>query len=514
MKIYPKLKQLAMDIGRAGVKGGVRRLYQLADVGNSDIWGVHLNNVSCLVRGVVERVLYTSDGVEVPQPIPGSFKRLASYRNAVVARCRSTSEYTTNEFVNTYFGRRRGVYQRAAESLAKRDYETVDASLKFFVKCEKTNFSSKDNPAPRIINPRSPRFNVCLGKYIKPLEHNLFKAITRVWGSPVVFKGMTFDKMAKTILEHWNSFNDPVAIGLDASRFDQSVRRDALEYEHGFYTRCFPGRKLLRRLLDDQLFTSATALATDGFVRYKGEPTRCSGDMNTSLGNCLIMTALVHEFLRERSITGRLCNNGDDCTVILERKDERRFLNDLSGWFLKFGFRMKVDPTVDVVERISFCQMSPVCVGGRWTMVRSIGALTKDLYTSFPVCSPEAYGRFVRTLGECGLSLTSGVPMHQSFYYSMMRSMVGYDVILDHPTFAWQAMFWSRSKHNPVPIEDSTRASFYRAFGIMPSVQIEYEQALDAYTFCYRGWEEVLGNAIPRERVGLFNNLLTHQNYY
>lgn len=92
--------------------------------------------------------------------------------------------------------------------------------METFVKCEKLNFTSKDDPAPRVIQPRAPEYNVELGRYIKHLERPLFKSLESFFGYPVVFKGHDANVYGQWMRAHWDNFRNPVAIGLDASRFD------------------------------------------------------------------------------------------------------------------------------------------------------------------------------------------------------------------------------------------------------------------------------------------------------
>jgi hypothetical protein len=66
--------------------------------------------------------------------------------------------------------------------------------MKSFTKAEKINFTSKPDPAPRIIQPRDPRYNVEVGRRIAHIEKPLFKALAKMCGHEVVFKGMTADK--------------------------------------------------------------------------------------------------------------------------------------------------------------------------------------------------------------------------------------------------------------------------------------------------------------------------------
>ncbi len=115
-------------------------------------------------------------------------------------------------------------------------------------------------------------------------------------------KGMDVRTVAKVLREKWDMFPNPVAIGLDASRFDQHVSVPALEFEHSVYLSCFKQKKhreRLAKLLKLQLENHCTGYAEDGVIKYTTTGTRMSGDMNTSLGNCVLMCSLIHSYLLE-----------------------------------------------------------------------------------------------------------------------------------------------------------------------------------------------------------------------
>jgi len=76
-----------------------------------------------------------------------------------------------------------------------------DAWLSTFVKAEKLNISAKPDPAPRVIQPRDPRYNVELGRYLRHSEEYLFKAIDKVFGGRTIFKGISADTAGQDLHE-------------------------------------------------------------------------------------------------------------------------------------------------------------------------------------------------------------------------------------------------------------------------------------------------------------------------
>jgi hypothetical protein len=209
-----------------------------------------------------------------------------------------------------------------------------------------------------------------------------------------------------------------------------------------------------------------------------------SGDMNTALGNCLIMCALVHTLSQERGVRVRLANNGDDCVVVMERRDVHKFTTGLKEWFHEFGFNMKVEAAVDVFERIEFCQSHPVWDGHTWVMVRNYRTcLSKDA-----CCVVKDYGwgvdakRWLASVGECGSRMAGGIPVLQEYYAAFSRNGSEARAIacVDESGMARLA----RGMHREARvIEDSARISFYMAFGLLPSGQIALEETLRSVAF-------------------------------
>jgi hypothetical protein len=205
-----------------------------------------------------------------------------------------------------------------------------------------------------------------------------------------------------------------------------------------------------------------------------------SGDMNTALGNCLLMSAMVWAYLQECGINASLANNGDDCVVIMEQKDLRRFNAGLDQWFREMGFTMKVEEPSYVFERIEFCQTHPLWTPEGWVMCRnSLAAMAKDCHSVLPLAQGNMALGWCTAIGECGLALTGGVPIFQSFYLRLLRAGRGHRMG-SHPAlesgFARLSAGMARKVRG---VDDLTRISFWEAFGILPSDQQRLEEMLE-----------------------------------
>lgn len=451
----------------------------LAGFGSGIKWRVHNNSLQNLVRGLVERV-YKVQGptglVPTPQPLAGAFSRLNGFTAAIRKHLPRSAPVDYDTFVGYYKGRKRTVYAKAAESLVSTPVKRSDARVSAFVKAEKINTSKKPDPAPRLIQPRDPRYNVAVGVFLRPLEKLVYRAIAKAWGGPTVLKGMNAAEQGSALYSMWCQFDNPVAVGLDASRFDQHVSRAALEWEHSVYALCFRGDDLasLRKLLSWQLHNRGRAYTAEGKIEYEVEGCRMSGDINTSLGNCLIMSAMVWAWCQYVGVPARLANNGDDCVVIMESRFLPVFSRGLQEWFLELGFEMQVEAPVHTFEQVQFCQTQPVCVDGAWIMVRDPRvAISKDLVTLLGM--PHSYQAYVGAIGECGLSAYGGVPVFQEFYASL-QSAGKPSKLLGESSMAMGLRHLSKGMGRQYqPVKATTRASFALAFGITPDEQEQLE---------------------------------------
>jgi len=379
------------------------------------------------------------------------------------------------------------VYQQAADSLLRGETLTQrDAEIRCFVKAEKVNFSAKSNPAPRVIQPRSPRYNVEVGRYLRPIEERIYHSIAQVFGERTVFKGMNAVEQGRCMREKWERFRSPVAVGLDASRFDQHVSPMALKWEHAIYLSIYRGDPFLRKLLSWQVQNRGRGYCKDGRLKYRVDGCRMSGDMNTALGNCLLMCAMVHAYASSSGLRKfSLANNGDDCIVIFESSELSKFQPNLEQWFTDMGFTMKVEAPVYDFEQIEFCQTRPVLGPRGYTMTRIPQvAMAKDCISIIPVDTRAEYNSWMAAVGEGGLALTSGMPIWQSFYGALHRAASGAKPRSDDQQTGFK-MLAVGLEAKVLPVSQASRFSFWLAFGVTPDMQVEIEKHYDAIDLRY-----------------------------
>lgn len=481
-----------------------RKFVVIPSLGPDHNLGVYHNNIRTITRAFVERYFFCQVGDSFRPALAvcwGEYNKdsLRTFRDTVMQNMPKLPRLSRQQVVDRYTGTKHRLYTEAMLSLSRESLHRKDSRLTSFVKFEKQDVGK----APRVINPRSPRFNLVLGTFIKHAEKPFFRAINKAFGArtpATVIKGMNADVSASVIHQKWERFKCPVAIGLDATKFDMHVSTPALKYEHSFYKLLFPGSKELKDLLKWQLFNSGIARAADGEVAFSMHGTRASGDLNTSLGNCLIMCSLVWSFFREIGVDVELCNNGDDCVVIMEREFEQLTLDTLPAWFSRKGFAMTVEQPVYDFDQIEFCQTKPVKLHSGWRMVRNHAAvLKKDPMCMIPINRPSDLRKWMWAVGECGAILASGVPVQSAFYECLLRHgekcSAGMKDAIFKGTSAYQRIDGLKSSAR---ITDEARVSYYYAFGITPDQQLCLEHYYKTFVI-----DEMDTSAVARDSLVL-----------
>lgn len=442
-------------------------------------------DITTLEKAVKERVFFVkTDGKHTPPPKPLSDRyfseTLEPFRAELSKHLPTTAPLSREQFVLSYTGRKAKVYAQALQSLYRQPLKVKDSHITAFIKVEKTNLTVKPTSVPRIIQPRDPRFNVEVGRFLRPLEEEIFEAINRTYGHTTIFKGMNALKSGAIMREKWEQFSDPIAIGADATRFDQHVSQAALSWEHSIYLACFThgtGREWLAHLLKQQLTNKCKAYAEDGNLRYTTDGCRMSGDMNTSLGNCLLMCAMIYVYAKSVGVRISLANNGDDCVIIMEARDLKKFSANLHDYFLKLGFNLVLEPPTTVFERISFCQTSPVWCGRheQYIMVRDPRvAIFKDLTCIKYYPTEKLRSGWLYAVGMGGLALAGTMPIWKPFYKSLCVGNKPHESVLSGQSWGVRRLAAGMT-YKESPISALTRASFYSAFDITPEEQLASE---------------------------------------
>jgi len=472
----------------------------------------HDHSLVNVIRGIVERIYNVKDKdptsptynklVKPPQAIPLARKRLEQSRvellQHVKRRFQGCTRMTALEFIDACPSHLRKRYRNAYKTYLKRGISPEDAKIKLFIKFEKHNITKKKDPCPRNIQPRDPVYNLRLGMFLKPLENHVYDAIADMWGGKTVMKGMNAYETAEAIaeavrdvaskVEHVDSKSTTegwVAIGADASRFSQHVGKEMLTFEHSVYLSSYEGNpdvKELRWLLKQQLESEGTTYCQDedGIkhkVTYKTNAQRSDGDMNTGLGNCVIMCSLMHTYAKK--VAGlknvRLINNGDDVVLVMSEQDYESFDTEhFKEWMLEMGFTMEMEEPVYKLEHIEFCQKKVVQTANGMVVCPMPSAMPKFTLALVDQGKIDAW---ITEVGIAGRIFAKGVPMWSAFFnqYPSTRRMKTTDNQMRN-----SGAFWMQDGLDEEKLVDyispEARVSFWEASGVTPNEQKWFEQ--------------------------------------
>lgn len=465
-----------------------RTLYCVGGTGPKTELYINNPDIDTLKTALLTRMYYCKvDGKYVAPPQPEQQivdYTLKDFGKMLTRHVGVATPVSRDEVVAMYKGRKATIYGNALLSLEEVPLNRGDATSIAFVKCEKV----KKQSAPRCIQPRNPRYNLCLGQYIKPVEKRIYKGIAKIFGDgPTVIKGYNVQKVATILYGKWNSFADPVAIGLDATKFDMHVSASMLNWEHGIYKSIFRNNPEIKQLLEWQMNNVGKGYCDDGKLRYKVKGRRFSGDMNTALGNCILMCAMVWSYANERNVPVKLMNNGDDCMVFMERRHESKFRHGLSEWFLTLGFRMVVEPTANTVGEIEFCQMRAIMTCNGPIMVRNIPtAMGKDALSIVPLEDENTFRKWLGAVGECGAALSKGVPIMSAYYNMLSRNGVKAGKIRSSLQFQTGIHHLMNDLSlDSDEITEEARVGVFEAWGITPDHQVAIEDDLNKLSIAY-----------------------------
>lgn len=471
-----------VTVNQAPVKE--RILYSIGGIAPEVDLRINNADINTLKTALLTRMYYCEvNGTYVEPPQPDRqviFHRLHKFASKI-SRWHATP-ISLEEVVEMYKGRKQTIYSNALESIGERPVNRRDSISKCFVKCEKVN----PRKAPRCIQPRDPRYNLEVGAYIKPIEHKIYHKIAQVYGDgPTVMKGYNVKEVAEIMTAKWQSFSNPVGVGLDAVKFDMHVSLPMLEWEHSIYDKIYNCSKL-RKLLSWQRRNIGRGYCDDGSLKYKVAGRRFSGDMNTALGNCIIMCAMIHAYSEERNVHVKLMNNGDDCVVMMESHDLARWSEGLDQWFIDMGFRMTAEPPSYRLEQIEFCQMRCLQTINGPLMVRNIPtSLSKDCLSIVPLDSEDNMLKWFKAVGDCGIALNQGVPILQS-YYTRLSDIGKIGNVKSTVQFRTGIhLMMEGLKLGEQTITEECRFQFWSTFGVLPDQQLSLEHEYSNMTITY-----------------------------
>lgn len=434
---------------------------------------------------------------QVPTPSESGLAALKRGARLVMRHLPHTEQQELDVFFKKYGGMKRQRYEDALEAVYNNGLCRRDAGVTMFVKCERIS-PLKNNPDPRAIQFRDPKYCVVLASYLKPMEDHLYALKVRhplLGSTRLIGKGLNQGQRASLLVRKFERFGNPVAVSLDASRFDQHVHSTVLAIEHSVYQHCNPDPELAR-LLSWQL---VNRVRTRSGYRYTCEGRRMSGDMNTALGNCVIMVSMVLAYMVPKKVQFDILDDGDDCLLILD-KSSLSVIDDIIPFFLQFGQELKVEHIAYAMEHVNWCQSRPVNIDGSYMFVRDPVKVMSCSLISPKWRSMDPLGRraYLAGIGECLLAQCEGVPVLQSYALALLRNAGDVAPTYDLSSGDYFRMkLESKCKKRSRLISFDTRVSFFLSFGWDVAYQESLEEQLGAWEFdvkgdvvCFGGWDK------------------------
>lgn len=432
----------------------------------------------------------------VPNPTPRGMTFLRRSFKQLRRRLGHVEPLTDEEFLSCYSGKKRTRYENAIQSLIEHPLHDGDRWVSGFVKAEKFNPEAKENPDPRMIQSRNARYNVVVGKYLKAMEKRLY-SLRSPKGTRLIAKGLSNVRRARLILKKWAGFTNPVVRMFDCSRWDKHLHEDILKEEHKTYQSMNSSAELAEKLS----WQRNNKVRTSKGIVYKVRGKRMSGDMNTALGNCTDMVAMLGAAAEMANLTNwDATDDGDDCFVIVEQEDEWK-LDLYPAIFLEFGQELKVDGRATDPSEIVFCQ-SRIVEGPRGPqMVRDWRkVLSQDCAGSHHWTDPNVARDMLTAVGTGNLAEAAGIPILQAYAIRVLEKSSGRmpkcaiseEEILQR--YRREVKDWD-GPIKPLDVTLDARISFWRSFGVCPETQRDIESRIQL-------WDPIVTeyDCIPPER--------------
>lgn len=214
-----------------------RRMYWCAIPEVLGCWApaVHSNCIHNEHRALLMRTLGPTPPYPRNRHARREYRRMARFVKSF-----GLERWSEEKVVESYSGRLAERYEAARQSLIQDGtLRRADTRLKSFVKAEKFNPLAKASK-PRLINARSPRFNLRLATYLKPLEHTLWGRLRsrckKIRKTRVVGKGLNGRKRAKLIADKMSAVGSECTVfEVDGKAFEAHVNQEELDMEHRVY---------------------------------------------------------------------------------------------------------------------------------------------------------------------------------------------------------------------------------------------------------------------------------------
>lgn len=304
-------------------------------------------------------------------------KKLKQTREKILGQMKNKGiflkfENLEDDIKKVYKGGKLREYLRGFEQLKMKRFKPKNV-IEPFIKNElivpKDDLFLHTKQKPRMIGPRGRQFMALFGVFGHFLEHTLFhsKGILNKKANTMEFaKTMNINERQFAIKKLCDRFRRPVVFVLDGSSFDAHVTvmflKRELKFYHYILSRISDYPKTVIDNLLRQVENNIKCLVEGYLISVKVKGNRMSGDWNTSLGNCLLMSHYVYSIMIYMGISEidfGLLDDGDDCLLVVEGDvADKMDLQVMSNLFLAFDQEVKIDK-LDMyhsIQRPLFCQ--------------------------------------------------------------------------------------------------------------------------------------------------------------
>jgi len=353
---------------------------------------------------------------------PMALQQLRAAARRLAYKIRYVGYQPVEEWTRNYSGLKKLRYERAAASLRTCPLRPRDNYVTAFVKSEKVQDGSKD---PRMIQFRSARYSTAIAGYLKGIEHSVYnlrgdgKFLPR---GRLIAKGCTPLQRGYWVQRYWTELVEPVQMALDCSRFDAHVNADTLSVEHLVYTLAIKD-PWFANIIHWQTQNRVIAVDKTGqILRYRADGKRMSGDMNTALGNCVLMILFLQVAFKRMRIPCadyRVFDDGDDCALFVEAKHVPVVQVELPKIFLEFGQELRIESIVSDFHRVTLCGCRPIITDQGCLMLMD----PRRLLGKLSCCrAGGARPEYYHQVGECTLMTYPGIPVVSDAAAYLMRS--------------------------------------------------------------------------------------------
>jgi len=383
-------------------------LVHLTDMEQHSQYGMLENNIESLSASASNRLLQ-----DIPEKLPmthylkwmvdfwNQYVRVEQVESQVVKDCDTDMEEYHREMneieeipdLSKYSGRKLTRMINGYNAINTRPYYET------FMKNESLPLESVFRKGTRIITPNTVAFNAENLNWYHKFEKILLSTMEPRSGTRIFAKGLNFDQRLDIIREKRKHFQ--YVFCCDFKNFDAHHRFESYAAELAFYEWLGLEHEKAQALYDAK---------HSGNIEHN-MPCRCSGDLFTGSGNCLVIASLFKSFNNNIEI---FCD-GDDTLVFSNDKDDAQRICE---YMESIGFELRVDaivgPTSDGIE---FCQMTYYTEEDCYT-VNIDRRLGKSL--NFTASSPEEmakriYGKIMSlvALKSVGVEMKGDLPKMQ-----------------------------------------------------------------------------------------------------